>query len=151
MRDNSAENTSKITTSERDSSLGTLSIVGLLTWETLIDHLNNSFERGELHHSVRDLTSPKRIQPLVESSKTFFSCDCADPIEGAFCERRDRGLHPDFDSFKWAKSNIGDEFGRGTGSKIEPCFVLGSVFWSCEIGILFLEEFVSSILEGTLS
>src|ERR1700722_18820002 len=97
MRDNSAENTSKITTCERNSSLGTLSIIRLLTGKTVIDHFHDRLERGELHHSVRNLTPPKRIQSLVKSTKAFLGCDRADSVKGTFCKRGDCSLHPDFD------------------------------------------------------
>ena len=44
MRNNSAEYPGKITTCEGNTSLSGLSIIRLLTWKTLVDHLNNGFK-----------------------------------------------------------------------------------------------------------
>ena len=150
MADDSTENTSKITSSERDRSLSAFAIIRLLTWKTHVDHLNNSFEGCEFHHGVRDLTSPERVQALVETSSAFLCNDLGDTIEGAFGEWRDGGLHADLHGFEWAEGNIGDEFGRGRGSQVERGLVLISIFSPDEIRVEFLEEFISAVFESSL-
>jgi len=67
VRDNSAENTSKVTTAEGNGGLSPLSIVLLLTWKIAVDSHNDVLEGCELHHSVRDLSTPERVQTLVET------------------------------------------------------------------------------------
>ena len=68
VRDNGAKNTGHITTNEGDTGLRPLSIVRLLSWEVGVDGSDNVFERGEFHHSVGDLSAPKRIETLVQSA-----------------------------------------------------------------------------------
>jgi hypothetical protein len=60
-------------------------------------------------------------------------------------------LHANFDSFEWTKSNVGDEFGRGTGSEIETRFIFVCVLLPSQIGVRFLEELVSTVFKSTLS
>ena len=67
MRDDSAEDTGEVTTNEGDTGLLTLGVVVLGTWESSVDHLDDSLEGGEFHHGVWDLTSPERVDALVET------------------------------------------------------------------------------------
>lgn len=67
VRYRSAQNTSEVTARECNGSLGTLVVVGLLTWQIVVDHLNNSLEGSELHHRVGNLTAPQRIETLVQT------------------------------------------------------------------------------------
>ena len=67
MRDDSAENTSEVTTNEGDTGLLALGVVVLGTGESSIDHFDDSLEGGEFHHGVWDLTSPERVDALVET------------------------------------------------------------------------------------
>ena len=150
MGNDSTENTSKITTSERDSGLGGLAVIRLLTRKAVVDHLNNGFERSEFHHGVRNLASPKRIQALVESGTTFLCNDRGNAIESACCEWGDSSLHADLDSFEGTESNIGDEFSRSTSCQVDRRLVLIGVFSPDEVRVEFLEEFVSSVFEGSL-
>jgi hypothetical protein len=151
VRDNSTENSSEITTSERDSSLGALAIIRFLARKTVVDHFNNGFKRGEFHHRIWDLTSPERIQALVKTSSAFLCDDRGDTIECAFCEWRNGGLHADLDGFKWAESNIGNEFSGGRGGQVDTGLVFVGILSTNEIGVPLLEELVASVFEGTLS
>ena len=150
MADNGAENTSKITTSERDSSLSTFAIIGLGTRETLVNHFNNCFEGGKFHHGVRDLTSPERIQSLVETCKSFLCSDGVDSVQSTGSEWRDGCLHANLDGFEWAESEISNEFSRSGGSQVDGCLVLGSVFRTDNVTIELLEILISSIFESSL-
>ena len=67
MRDDSAENTSEVTTREGNTSLSSLGVVGLLAWKTVVDHFDDGLEGGELHHGVWDLTTPEWGDALVET------------------------------------------------------------------------------------
>lgn len=91
MGDNSAEDTSDVTSSESDDELFTLGalVTGLgndvpissvahyrdvnreIIKCILVEKLDGLFEASELHHGVRDLTHPQRNQALVESIQTF--------------------------------------------------------------------------------
>lgn len=67
VRYRSTQNTSEVTTRERNGSLSTLVVVGLLTWQIVVDHLNNSLEGSELHHRVGNLTAPQWVKTLVQT------------------------------------------------------------------------------------
>ena len=64
----------------------------------------------------------------------------ADAVERAGCEGWDRSLHADLDSFKWAETDISDEFGRSRTSKVDQSFVVVSSFGTSEIRVELLEE-----------
>jgi hypothetical protein len=44
-----------------------LGVVVLGTWESSVDHLDDGFEGGEFHHGVWNLSTPERIDTLVET------------------------------------------------------------------------------------
>ena len=151
MGDNSAENTSKITSCEANSRLSAFAVIRLLARKTLVDHCNDSFERGKFHHSIRDLTTPEWIQALVETSSAFLCNNRGNTIESALCKWRNGSLHADLDGFEWAEGNIGDEFGGGRGGQVQRSLVLVGILSTNEIGVELLEELVASVFEGTLS
>ncbi len=66
VRDDGAENTGDITTSESYTGLRTLGVIGFLAWKTVVYHFDDGFERCELHHGVRDLSTPQRVDALVQ-------------------------------------------------------------------------------------
>lgn len=67
MGDDGAEDAGQVASGEGDSGLGALAVVGFLAGEAVVDHLNDSLKRGELHHRVRNLTAPERVETFVES------------------------------------------------------------------------------------
>jgi hypothetical protein len=70
MRDNGAQNTSQVTTSECNSSLAAFTVVVLGAREVVVHSLNDSFEGGELHHGIWDLATPQWVETFVETFTT---------------------------------------------------------------------------------
>jgi hypothetical protein len=58
-------------------------------------------------------------------------------------------LHADFDCFPWTKEDIGEEFGGGRGAEIECCTVFMGGFFTYDVGVFLLEDFVETVLSGT--
>jgi len=110
----------KITTSERNSSLCSSTVVRFLAWHAAVDSLDDGLEGSKFHHSVRNLSTPERVKALVESEvcqlcdgalNTLVACspcstllarDYTKPIERSRSKGRDTGLHTDFHSFEGA-------------------------------------------------
>lgn len=68
VRYNRAQDTGQITAGEGDRCLRSFVVIRLLPREVVVDHLNDRLERCELHHRVRDLSTPEWIQTLEESA-----------------------------------------------------------------------------------
>ena len=60
-------------------------------------------------------------------------------------------MHANLDGFERAKSNISDEFGRGTGTQIHQSLVLLEVLFTDQVRIELLEELITTVLEATLN
>ena len=58
MGNDSTENTSDISSCKGNTSLCELAIVGFFAREVVINHLDDGFKGGELHHSIWDLSTP---------------------------------------------------------------------------------------------
>ena len=58
MGNNSTENTSDITSCKRNTSLSELAVVRFLAGKIVINHLDDGFKRGKLHHCIWDLSAP---------------------------------------------------------------------------------------------
>ena len=72
MRDNSTEDTSKVTRSKSNAQLSSLVVVLFaLSKDVVVEELHEPFECHELDNSVRHLTSPKRSQTFVETSSAY--------------------------------------------------------------------------------
>lgn len=110
VRDDSTKNTGQVTSSEGDTGLRSLAVVILLSRQTSIDHLNDSFKRGKLHHGIRDLTAPEGIKTFVETSIAFLCSDFAESIKSSGVGVRRASLHSNLDSFHGAEGNVGEEF-----------------------------------------
>jgi hypothetical protein len=83
-------------------------------------------------------------------SSSFLGNKCADTAECAGKCRRDRRLHPNFDRFKGAEGNIGNELSRGTSGQIQNRSILVGGFLSDRLGIEMFEELVTAVLESSL-
>lgn len=150
VRDNSAEDTSNVTTEERDTGLGKHRVVGLLARESLVDLLDGLLKRGKLNHSVRNLTGPQRGETLVETSKALSGNNLLVAIENRRGERRNSGLGTDFDSFPGAEQDISDNLSRGRGNEVEKGVILVSNFLTDKVGVFLLEELVETVFTSTL-
>ena len=132
MGDDGAEDTGDVATRKRNAGLCGGRVVRLLAGKTVVDHLDDGFERGELHHGIRDLTAPQRVYAFVETVRVrsvirstpayddfdvpgdaFGSDDLGDAVEGALGEGWHGRLHADFDGFEGTESKIGYELGGG--------------------------------------
>merc|ERR1711917_210700 len=73
VRDNGAEDTSNVTSSEGNHQLFGLGALVTWLWNNIVVKGDNSFfEASELHHCVWDLSHPKWFQSLEECSSSFF-------------------------------------------------------------------------------
>ena len=113
-----------------------------------VNVLDNPFKRREFHHGVRDLSSPERLQALVQARHALCRGNLVPAFEGATGKGGDGSLHADFDCFPWTKEDVGEEFGRGGGGEVECCAVFVGGFFAYDVGVLFLEDFVKTVLSG---
>lgn len=150
MRHNRTQNTRQITRRERHTRLRGLAVLTLLTRHPVVNHLHNRLKRRKLHHRIRDLTSPKRIQTLVETCPAFFTGDGIDAVKGALVGVRHGALHAYFDCFKGTEGQIGEELGRGGRGEVQTCFVLGCGVRAGHVGVGLFEVFVPAVFEGAL-
>ena len=165
MGNHRAENTSNVATNKGDLlnvspgtggegrggdlSLDEFSVFMFRFGEGGVNVLDNSLKRREFHHGVRDLSSPERLQALVQSSHSLGRSDLVPTLEGSAGEGGDGSLHADFDGFPWTKEDVGEEFGGCRGGEIECCTVFMGGFFAYDVGVLFLEDFVETVLSST--
>ena len=150
VRDNSAEDTSNVTTEERDTSLGKERVLFLRLRQVVVDGLDSLLERSELNHGVRNLTGPQRRETLVEGTESFSSSNLLVSIENRGGKGRDRGLGLDLNGFPRTKQDIGNQFSRGRGRKVDKSTVLVGSLLTNEVRVLLLEKLVETVLTGTL-
>ena len=65
------------------------------------------------YHCVRYLSSPQRIQPLVQSTDPLLGGDLAPPLRNAVGIGWEGRLHADFDGLPGAEEDIRDGFRGG--------------------------------------
>lgn len=150
VRNNSAENTSNVTTKEGNTSLSKKRVLLLGERKGLVDLFNSLFESSKLNHGVRNLTSPERRKTLVKTTETFSSSQLLVTIENGGGERRDSGLSLDFNGFPRTEESISNEFSRGRGSEVNGSVVVLSKLRASKVRVGLLEEFVETVLTGTL-
>lgn len=171
VRHHSTQNTSQVSTGECNCSLGTLVVVRLLSWQPVIDHLDDCLKRGELHHGVWDLAAPEWVQSLVQAVGTdqystpelysedlridspghaFLSDHGRDTAEGAFNIGWNGCLHAHFDGLEGAQSYVGDELSRRTGSQVDGGLPFDGIFLTDKVTVEFLKELVAAVLECSL-
>jgi hypothetical protein len=155
VRDDGAEDTSDVTTDERDTELFKLGALALgLGDDVSVEGLDGSLESPELHHSVRDLSGPQRNQTLVETSDTFVLDDLTHTLSQSGRESAAsgvRGLNSDLDGFPRAQSSVSNEFSAGGGRQVQQVLVLLGVLLTGHISVGLLEVFVETELAETLS
>lgn len=103
------------------------------------------------------MAAPERVETLVETrvqfvrpihlccgirrgketenspSNAFLTSDSGETGECTGGEGRDGSLHADFDGFKGAEGDVGDEFGGGAGGKVERGLVFVSSLFAGEV------------------
>lgn len=112
MRDDGAEDTSKVTRQEGDSELLSLGVFSSgLGEDVCVEGFNDLFESDELNNGVRNLSSPKRSQTLVESGGTFSAAHLVVSLEeGGRESTRLGGLHSDLNGLEGAKKDVSNDF-----------------------------------------
>jgi len=146
---NGTEYTSNVTGEERDSKLFSLCALSLRLGHNIgIEGDNGILKTSKLHHSVRNLSSPKRNKTPVETSNSIFSNKLGVSITKSVSKSR-HSLDLDLDSFHGAKSNISEELGR-SGSGKEDGGLVGISVVSSHVGVVFLEELVETEFAGSL-
>lgn len=151
MRHDGAKNTCQVTTSKGHSRLRALAVITLLAREASVDHFDNGLKGSELHHGIGDLSSPQRVETLVQATDAFSSCDGAQAVECTRILGRDSTLHPNLDGLKGAERDIGQKLGRSRGRQVQRSLVLVSRLGASNVGVGLLEVFIPAVLERTLS
>lgn len=155
VRDDSAEDTSDVTSSEGDAELFKLgAFASGLGDDVSVESLDGSLESPELHHGVRDLSGPQRNQTLVETSNTFGLDDLTHTSSqsgGESAVSGVGGLNSDLDGFPRAQSGVSDEFSAGGGRQVQQVLVLLGVLLTGGVSVGLLEVFVETELAETLS
>mmetsp|Transcript_245 Transcript_245/g.458 ORF Transcript_245/g.458 Transcript_245/m.458 type:complete len:391 (-) Transcript_245:267-1439(-) len=145
-----AEHTSDVTGHETDTQLLGLRALLLRLWhDILVQSLDSVLEAGELHHSVRDLSPPKRSETLVEAAVSFVSNKLWESIAESLGETRD-SLNLHLDSLEWAKKNVGEELSTCTTSQEDHGLVSLFLLWSNHVSVVLFEKLVQSELSGSL-
>lgn len=115
--------------------------------QSLIDLIHRRLECRKLHHCVRYLPPPQRIQSLIQSSNPLFRRHLCPSFPQGVRIRRQRRLHSDFHSFKRAQCEIGKEFSRGGSTEVDNCFVgIGEELFA----VVVFEDFVETVFTGAL-
>ena len=87
MGNEGAENTGNVTRHESDHKLFTLAVRGLWCGEDLrVELSNNLLESDELDNGVWNLSSPKWLETLVESTVTLSGLDLLETGNGGSWE-----------------------------------------------------------------
>ena len=171
VRDDSAEDTGEVTSGGGNTELLDLVVLRLGLAEGVVDGGDGGLERPELHHGVRDLTSPERRERLEEPVRgiqdqqlaarkrhsrensragALSGDDLVGTRDGARGERREGGLHADLDGLHGDEGHVGEEFGRGGTGKEDGVLVLDGVLRTSEVRVELLEELVEAVLGGSL-
>ena len=103
-----------------------------------------------LHHGVRNLPAPERIQALVQAPEALGGRDLRHAIEGARVGRWHGGLHADLDRLEGAEGEVGQELGRGRGRQVQGRLVALGVLGPGQVRVRLLEVLVPPVLEGAL-
>lgn len=147
MTDNSAEDTSNVTTQETHTSLCQLAVALLWLTHGLVDHFDCFLKGCKFGHSVRDLTRPQRVKTLVKTAESLLGDNATPALTEVVRIGRQGGLHANLDGFHRAQRHIGEEFGGSTGAQ-EDQGAIG--FWEKLIPVQVLEVLIKSILAGAL-
>ena len=77
--------------------------------ESRVNVFNDSFKRSEFHHSIRNLSSPKRLQPFIQSNKSVSYSSCGSSSEvGEFLPSHSFGGGNFIPTFKSSTSKRGN-------------------------------------------
>ena len=147
VRDNSAADTSNVTTEEGNTGLSKSTIGFLGLAELLVDLRNGGLKGCEFDHGVRDLTSPKRVQTLVKTSIPFLRNNLAPAFTKIVCKRRQCSLHADLEGLEGAQEQIGNGLSSGRSTEVNDGFV-GVGEQLLAIGVF--EELVGAVLASSL-
>jgi len=145
VRNNGAEDTSRVTRHEGDEELGALAVRVLRLGEDVsVEGLDEFLEGDELNNGVRNLSSPERLEASVETVGTLGAVDLVETLDAALGEGAGLGgLHTDLQGFPGAKQNIGDELSASRGDSPTDGLILGGVLTSGS-SVNILEDFVET-------
>lgn len=140
-------NTSNIPAQETDARLLQRRERLLRLPERHVNPLDRLLERRELHHRIRYLPRPQRIQALIEPSIPLLRHDPAPPLAETVRVRRQRRLHPHLDGLERTQGHVGEELGaRGRGEVDERLVGGGEECLAVEV----LERFVEAVFAASL-
>ena len=153
MRHNGAEDTSNVTSGKGDHQLLALGAISTRLGHNIgVQSLDGLLEAGELHHGVRNLTSPQGHKRLVESIDAFSSIDLrGSSTEGGGEGAGGRSLHPNLAALHGRQSNVSEELSAGRRDQVQASSPEESILLSHHVTISALEHLVESKLAETLS
>lgn len=147
MTDDRTADTSNIPAQETDARLLQRGIRLLRPSQRPINLLDRLLERRELHHRIRYLPRPQRIQALVEPAIPLLRHDRAPPLAETVRVRRQRRLHPHLDRLERKQRHVGEELGaRGRAEVDERLVGAGEEGLAVEV----LERFVEAVFAAAL-
>jgi len=145
------ENTSDVTSCECDHQLfGLVALSAGFGHDKLVEGLHSALKAGKLHHGVRDLSAPQRHQALVkpvdsllvqDSGESFSKCGAPPGL----------GLDPNLHGLQGAEGDVGEEFGRGTGSQVKGGSPQEGIFLSNHASVHIFEDFIKAEFTQALS
>lgn len=147
MRYHGTCHTSNIATQETDASLSELAVIVFLASQLLVDETDSLLKRRELAHGVWNLPAPERHDAGIELCDATLSGRLSPRIPqvariGRYCR-----LHPNFQGFKRAQEDVGNELGRGGCAQENN----GAVHVGKEgVPVDVLEHFIKTILAHAL-
>lgn len=147
MTDNSAQDTGNVTTEEADTGLLQRVVALLRLAQELVDLLDGLLETGELGHRVGNLSTPERVQTLVQTRDALLGNNLTPSLTQSMSEGRQGGLHTDLDCLIRAECQIRNELGRGTGTQVDQGPVRAR---EQPVTVPVLENLIESILPSTL-
>ena len=147
MTDDRTPNPCDVATQERHARLLQRIIRLLRLPQRRIYVVDRRLERRKLHHRIRYLPAPQRIQALIQAAIPFLLHNLAPSFPHIGCKGGQRCLHTHFDRFEWAEGQVGEEFCTGGCAEVDDRFVgVGEEPVAVEV----LEDLVEAVFAGAL-
>lgn len=149
MTDDRTADPGNITAQETDSRLLQRRVRLLRLAERLVYPLDRLLKRRELHHRIRDLPRPQRIQALVQPPITFLGHDFAPPFAETVGVGGQRRLHPHLDRLERTERHIRQELGaRGRREVHDGLVRVGQQLLAVEVFEYFVEAVFPAALQA---
>lgn len=147
MTDDRTSDTGDVPAQETHPSLLQRVVALLRLPQRRVDVVDRRLKRRKLHHRVRDLPAPQRVQPLVQAPNALLRRHLAPPFPQRARERRNRRLHPHFDRLKGTQCEIGEELCRRRRREVDDRLVRVREEF---VAVGVLEHLVETVFAGAL-